>query len=193
MAYEEILFVSEARMKAYTALDENVRVDDITPFVLNAQDIYIQPLLGTKFYKHLQSVIKSGIYTDDYQKDLIQDYIAKPLMHYALYLMLPFIKYKVVQKGVLNGASEETGATSLDELKYLSQTTIDTAEFFAARLVKELKEYPNRFPQYQSPGTTGMLPDKSTPYFSGLVIRNKKNGCNVIEGTSSYSNEYDGN
>jgi hypothetical protein len=28
---------------------------------------------------------------------------------------------------------------------------------------------PNLFPEYQNPGTDGMMPDKRNPYFSGLV------------------------
>ena len=51
MAYTALL-VSEQRMKQWTSLDENVRVEDITPFIINAQDIYIQDALGTKFYEY---------------------------------------------------------------------------------------------------------------------------------------------
>jgi len=190
MEYYDVLLVSEQRLKEYTGLDENVRVEDITPFILNAQDIYIQNILGSKFYNRL----KDGVRLDNLNEDefnLLQDYISKALMHYGLYLLLPHIKYKIVQKGILNGASEETTPTNLEELKYLRQSTLDTAEFYQKRLLKELKDFPGRFPEYEVYGTIGMNPDKSSPYFSGLVtkIPNKRSkDCNVIEGPSPLSN-----
>jgi hypothetical protein len=188
MAYTAIL-VSEQRLKQWTALDENVRVEEITPFIINAQDIYMQDTLGTRFYTRL----KNGIINNDLNSDeqeLLNEYVAPCLMQYALYLMLPTIKYKIVEKGILSGTSEETAATSLEELKYLRETTLDMAEFYNKRLVEFLVDYPGKFPEYATPGVKGMHPNKQTPYFSGLVTSVKKNkyydetcnDCGYIEG-----------
>jgi len=163
------LLVSEQRLKQWTQLDDNVRVNEITPFILQAQDIYLQDSLGTKFYTR----IKNGIIADDLtanEKLLLNDYIAPTLMQYALYLMLPSIKYKVANQGILNGTSEETSPTTLDELKYLRQSTLDTAEFYNKRLIEFFQDNPSMFPDYTSPGTDGMMPNKRNPYFSGLVV-----------------------
>lgn len=173
MSYTALL-VSEQRLKQWTNLDDNVRVDEITPFIIQAQDIYIQDQLGTLFYTR----IKNGIIANDLNADeaaFLQDYIGPTLMQYALYLMMPGLKYKLSDKGVLSGSSEETTQTSLDELKYLRQSTLDTAEFYAERLREYLIDNPGLFPQYETPGTDGMYPNKQTPYFSGLVVpRNRK-------------------
>ena len=168
------LLVSEQRLKQWTNLDNNVRVEEITPFIIQAQDIYIQDQLGTKFYNR----IKQGVINNDLNADentFLKDYIGPTLMQYALYLMMPGLKYKLSDKGVLSGSSEETTQTSLDELKYLRQSTLDTAEFYAERLREYLIDNPGLFPEYQTPGTDGMYPNKQKPYFSGLVIpRNRK-------------------
>ena len=163
-----VLLVSEQRLKQWTQLDDNVRMNEITPHILQAQDIYIQNSLGTLLYDR----IKSGIVANDLNSDettLLKDYIGPTLMQYALYLMLPSIKYKIANQGVLNGTSEETTPTTLDELKFLRQTILDTAEFYNKRLVKYFYDNPGMFPQYDAPGTDGMMPDKRNPYFSGLV------------------------
>lgn len=193
MSAYDVKFVTEQRLKTYTALDENIRVKDITPFILNAQDLYIQPILGTKMYKHLKEQIINDTLSND-ENILVDDYIAKATMYYSLYLMLPTIKYKIVDKGILNGASEDTTATNLEELKYLRQNALDTAEFFAKRLLEFLKDNPGMFPQYENPGVKGMLPDKSTPYFSGLVTKipyrksyyyDDCKDCNPLKGPST--------
>ena len=162
------LLVSEQRMKQWTQLDDNVRLNEITPHILQAQDIYLQNVLGTKLYDRL----KAGVIADDLTADegtLLNEYVGPTLMQYALYLMLPSIKYKIANQGILNGTSEETSPTTLDELKYLRQSTLDTAEFYSKRLTKYFMDNPNLFPEYQNPGTDGMMPDKRNPYFAGLV------------------------
>jgi len=166
------LLVSEQRLKDWTNLDSNVRTEDIAPFILQAQDLYIQDTLGTKFYTTIKNGIINATLTND-EKELLNDYIGPTLMQYALYLMMPSLKYKFVDKGILSGSSEESTQTSLDELKYLRQSTLDTAEFYMQRLKEYLKDNPGMFADYQNPGTDGMLPNKRTAYFSGLVVPRK--------------------
>tara|TARA_R110000772_G_scaffold208154_3_gene318637 strand:+ start:1888 stop:2460 length:573 start_codon:yes stop_codon:yes gene_type:complete len=173
MSYTALL-VSEQRMKQWTNLDQNVRTEDITPFIIQSQDIYVQNQLGTKFYNTIKSNIISNTLTSD-EQTLLNDYIGPTLMQYSLYLMMPGLKYKLSDKGVLSGTSEEASQTTLDELKYLRQSTLDTAEFYAARLREYLLDNPGMYPDYETPGTDGMYPDKRTPYFSGLVIPNTYN------------------
>ena len=188
------LLVSEQRMKDYTALDNNTRTEEITPFILNAQDVYIQDTLGTKFYDELKDGVVNGTLTSD-EQTLLNDYIAQPLMHFALYLMLPTLKYKIVEKGLLSGTSEETQPTTLEELQYVRQSERDLAEFYMERLREYLKDNPGMFPSYDNYGVDGMAPNKENPYFSGLVTtgvkryktyyENKCDECNPDLGPSS--------
>ena len=166
------LLVSEQRFKQWTNVDDNVRTEDITPFIIQAQDLYVQQSLGTLFYTRLKDgVIANDLTTDE--KSFLNDYVGPMLMQWALYLMMPGLKYRLVDKGIVSGTSEETAATSLEELKYLRQSVMDTAEFYTKRLVEFLFDNPSMFAQYENPGTKGMMPDRSNPYYSGLVIPRK--------------------
>lgn len=171
------LLVSEQRLKQWTNLDSNVRVEDITPWIISAQDVYMQTSLGTKFLDR----IKSGIIANDLNADeqaLLDDYIAPTLMQYSLYLMYPGIKYKIVEKGLVSGNAEDTDATTLEELKYLRQTTLDLGEFYDARLREYLRDVPvGTFPEYASQTSDdGMVAEKGTPYFGGLVTNINRYG-----------------
>lgn len=181
MSYTALL-VSEQRMKQWTSLDNNVRVEEITPSIIDAQNVYIQQTLGTPQFNRL----KEGIVNNDLTADeltLLNEYTAAPLMQYALYLILPNIKYKIVEKGLLNGTSEETSATTLDELKYMRQSTLDLAQFYDTRLKEYLCQNYTLYPLYTNPTILdGMQPDRSTSYFSGLVtnirtFKNAKTNC----------------
>lgn len=177
---DTVLLVSEQRMKQWTALDNNIRIDMLTPSILHAQDIYIQDRLGTLFYTRL----KQGVVNDDLtsnEEAFLKDYVGPCLMQYALYLVLPHLKYKMVEKGLLSGSSEEATQTSLDELKYMREAAMDTAQFYDERMLEYLRDNPGMFPQYETPGTDGMYPNKKTPYFSGLVTDVRKKKFNYYE------------
>lgn len=172
---DTVLLVSEQRMKQWTQLDNNIRIDMLTPSILQAQDIYIQDRLGTLFYTRLkEGVMNNDLSTDE--ANFLKDYVGPTLMQYALYMVLPHLKYKMVEKGLLSGSSEESTQTSLDELKYMRESAMDTAQFYDERMLEYLRDNPGMFPQYETPGTDGMYPNKKTPYFSGLVtdVRKKK-------------------
>ena len=165
---ETVLLVSEQRMKQWTSLDNNIRIDVLTPSILQAQDIYIQDTLGTPFYRRLkEGVVANDLTTNE--SAFLKDYVGPCLIQYALYLLLPNLKYKMVEKGILNGASEETGATTLDEMKYLRDQAMDMAQFYNNRMLEYLQDHPQMFPLYQNPTPSdGMNPNRQNPYFSGL-------------------------
>jgi hypothetical protein len=129
----------------------------------------LQGRIGTAFYTRLkEGVINGDLNTDE--KLLLNEYIGPMLAHYSLYYMLPAIKYKVVDKGILSGTSEETQPTSLDELEYLRANSMDIAQFYDKRLLEFLVERDNGvYPLYNNPGPDGMYPNTNEAYFSGLV------------------------
>jgi hypothetical protein len=185
------LFVSEQRFKQYTSVDSNVRDEDIAVYILQAQQMYAQDTLGTRFYNRITEGIVNNNLTSD-EQTLLNDYIAPMTIQYGYYLMLPTLKYKIVDKGVVSGTSEETSSTSLDELKYLRQIALDSAQFYTKRLREYLLDNPSMFEEWQNPGTDGMYPNKTNPYFSGLVVpggpRNKPSshpGCDECDDTTT--------
>jgi len=164
---ESVLLVSEQRMKQWTSLDQNIRIDVLTPSILNAQEIYIQDTLGTKFFNRL----KEGVYLNDLTADeemFLKDYVGPTLMQYALYLLLPNLKYKMVEKGILNGTSEETQPTSLQELQYLREATMENAQFYDKRMKEFLIQHPNMFQLWLTWTGNGMPKNLTNAYFSGL-------------------------
>jgi hypothetical protein len=164
---ETILLVSEQRMKQWTSLDNNIRIDVLTPSILNAQEIYIQDTLGTNFFNRLKEGVRLNDLTVD-EEMFLRDYVGPCLMQYALYLLLPNLKYKMVEKGILNGTSEETGQTTLQELQFLRESTMDTAMFYDQRMKEFLIQHPSMFLEWLQWNNNGMPRNPETSYFSGL-------------------------
>ena len=134
-----VLFISEARLKKLTAVHDNVEPQELTPFVVQAQDIYIQEILGTRFYQTLKDKITNDTVTGYYQT-LLNEYIAPTLANYSVYLAFPSLNYKIKNKAVLTPTSEESQSTDLTSLKYVRGSVLDTAQFYAERTREYLRD-----------------------------------------------------
>ena len=50
-----VLFISEQKLKDSTAINLNVDVNLLLPYVRQAQKLYVEPKLGTDLYEKLKS------------------------------------------------------------------------------------------------------------------------------------------
>lgn len=172
------LFITEERLKSYTGIDENVDPSDLYPYVLQAQDIYVAQSLGSKLYNRIKNdvvaLVVSGTPIDPDYKLLLDDYIAPVVVHYAYYTALPHIKYRTKNKGVLSGSSEVADTITLEELQYLRNNIKQTAQFYDERLRDYLINHSDLYSEYTSyTSKDGMSPNRSTAYYTGLVIPGK--------------------
>lgn len=168
-----VLLVSEQKLKAFTAIHENVQAADLAPHIESAQDVYLQNVIGYSLLTALKTNILAGTLSTD-QKLLLDDYISPMLMQYAFYQALPFMKYKIVDKGVVSGTSETSTPTTLDELQFLRQSVLDTAEFYQERLRQYLIYNSSTYPEYNDWVSGELSADHQQAYFSGLVVPHNK-------------------
>ncbi len=168
MANPQILFVSEEKIKSFSSINFNVSPQDLLPFIYNAQQIYIQQLLGGSYYLDLQSKI-SGSTLSAADTYLLDNYIGPILVNYGLYLAMPFLKYRIYNKGVLSGTSENGDIIALSELQWLQEQVKDIAESYAQRMKEYICHRLTSYPLYASPDSAdGPLPDKSSQYTSSI-------------------------
>ena len=171
-----VLFISEQRLKATTAVHGNVDPQDLLPSVTAAQDIYVQALLGTTFYNGLKNRVTAGTITAA-EETLLDNYIAPMLANYALYMAMPTLTYKIFNKSVSQPTSEESNPASLDQVKYVRDSVMNTAEFYRERAREFLRDNESDYPEYLNWKTDdGMAPDITPDYYAGLVIP-KTYGC----------------
>ena len=189
------LFVTEEKIKSFTGIDDNVDPVLLYPFILQAQDFYIQQTCGTKLYNKLKELVVAKVsggtpIPQDY-KTLLDDYVSPTVLHYAYYQALPQIKYRTTGKGVVSGTSEVAQSISLEELQYLRNSVFDSAKFYNERLRDFLVAYQANYPEYQSyTNKDGMAPNRGTSYYTGLAIPNRKykycDDCEDSEGQANY-------
>ncbi len=75
------LLISEAKVRAFTDLNESVDDSLMVNAIREAQDISIQPIIGTKLYNVIIEKIDNNSVSGSYQT-LLDDYI-QPALIYA--------------------------------------------------------------------------------------------------------------
>lgn len=146
-----ILFISPALIKARTGISEAIDDKQLKPQIKLAQDMYIQPALGSTFYKALQDGVENDTLSNA-EKALIDDYITDALVWFTMSMLPAALSYQLFSKGVLQKTAEESNNPGRGDLELLSRQYKDSAEFYKTRLINYLKEYYTLFPEYFSPG-----------------------------------------
>lgn len=169
-----VLLISENKLKAFTNINKNVDMDAIRAEVSIAQDIHLQPLLGTKFYNHLLSQVTStGNTFNADELILVNDYIAPYLIQTAYFEMIPHLHYRTMNRGIVEGDMESARSVDTETMKYLRTVQKQRSDFYKMRLQDYLitGQGQNKFPDYLTYSTIdGMVPDKSDKYNSPIYL-----------------------
>jgi len=170
MAY--VLFISEDKLKDSTAINMNVDVNFLLPYVRIAQKKYIETKLGTNLFEAIQLMISGGtigLPANANYKTLLDDYIADVLVHYAFYEVLPFLRYKVQNNNVVSKTAENSNPLSRTEAQDLRSEISNTAQFYTERLVDYLCNNNNLFPEYSTNTGSDVNPNANA-YYQGMNL-----------------------
>ena len=169
MALQEVLFVSEEKLKSFTSINNNTSPLDLIPYVLQAQDIYLQNYIGATYYMQLKEQVRTNTVSAD-NVFLLDNYIGSALCNWALAMALPWLKYKIFNKSVLSPSSESAESITLDELNFLIEQARGTAETYTKRMIEWMVLHPGAYPAYITPNVLdGQLPERGNPYYNSLV------------------------
>ena len=148
---QNILFVSENTIKSRTGVSDAIDGKQLKPQIKIAQDMYVQPTLGSTLYLRLQSGIEAGNLNVN-ETTLLDNYVTDCLVWYTMSL-LPFaLGYQFFSKGVLQKTSEESNTPSRSDLELISTQYKQTAEFYKQRMISYLKQNYSLYSEYFTPG-----------------------------------------
>lgn len=168
-----VLFLSTYRLKKNTPIQQNVDDDLLNPYIYKAQETHIQQILGTNLYDTIATMIQTNAISQPQNanyKTLLDDYITPCLIEYSFYEVMPFISLKITNKSIVRGNAEFATEGDLSDLKYLRQTVLDIAQFYAQRVSNYLKQYSYNYPEYFTNSGLDKIVPNSTSYFNGVYI-----------------------
>ena len=163
-----VLFVSEEKLKDSTAINGNVDVEFLLPYVKLSQIKHCKTKLGSDLYEKLQSDITATTLTGAY-KTLVDDYISEMLTQWAFFECIPFLRFKIENGNIYSKTSETGTALSNSEASSLREEVRNTAEYFTERMVSYLCNNNSSFPEYSTSSGADVKPDKDS-YYAGLNL-----------------------
>lgn len=191
-----VLLISEVKLKQFTNINKNVDMDVLKAEIQIAQDIDLQTLLGTKFYKHLLDQVQATGNTFNVdEKILVDEYIQPFLIQTAYFNAIPQIMYRTMNRGIVQGTMESAESINIETMKYLRSIQKQRADFYMTRLMDYLLlgRGQNKFPDYISQSTIdGMIPDRKQKYMNGIYLRHTtrkgySDRVKYIDGNPAYS------
>jgi len=170
MAY--VLLISEQKLKDSTAINLNVDVNILLPYVLQAQTLYIEPKLGTQLYEHIKGLIQAGTIGNvgnAAYKTLLDDYISFVLVNYSFYHAIPYLRFKVENGNIYSKTSENGTALTTEESQSLREEISNTAQYYTERLIEYIRNNTSLFPEYSTNSGADVNPDKNA-YYNGMNL-----------------------
>ena len=168
------LFVTRNDIIKNSPLQGAIDADRLLPFVRTAQDKYMLNLLGTVLFYYIQEQITAGTFSslNPYYQDLMNEHIKPTLIWYSCVEYIPFSSVQFKSEGAVKHQSEQSISPGKNEIDYLLQKALNSADFYATRLQNYLISYSNQIPQYlESVGNlTQVYPDFTNQYFGGIQL-----------------------
>ena len=167
-----VLFISEQKLKDSTAINLNVDVNILLPYVLQAQTLYIEPKLGTQLYEHIKGLIQAGTIGDAGNvayKTLLDDYISFVLVNYSFYHAIPYLRFRIENGNIYSKTSENGTALTTEESQSLREEISNTAQYYTERLIEYIRNNTSDFPEYSTNSGADVNPDKNA-YYNGMNL-----------------------
>jgi hypothetical protein len=169
-----VLLISEGKLKQFTNINSNVPLDTLRAEIQIAQDIELQPLLGTLFYNTLLSKVSStGNTLNADETTLVNDYIQPFLIQVSYFNAIPHLHYRTMNRGIVEGQMESASSVDIETMKYLRSIQKQRSDFYKQRLLDYLilGNGQGKFPQYETASTQdGMIPDRTAKYNNPIVL-----------------------
>jgi len=172
MATGYVLFISEDKLKDSTAINLNVDVNLLLPYVRQAQKLYVETKLGTDLNQKLKDLIVAGTLSlpaNAAYKTLIDDYIGDMLPNWAFYHAIPFLRFKIENGNIYSKTSETGNSLSSDEAQHLREEVRNTAEYYTERLIDYICNNNTLFPEYNTNTGADVDPDRNA-YYNGMNL-----------------------
>lgn len=148
--YHNVLLTSEDKIKALSPIDPNMAGEMIYASLQTAQDMCLEPVIGTALLRKLQTLIGTGDIREasniDY-KYLLDHYIQKYLIARTIADLIPNISVKIANIGTVKANDEKLTNISEEEMNALTDRYTNQADFYGKSLCEYLKKHSDEYPE----------------------------------------------
>jgi hypothetical protein len=146
----QTLLINRDDIMALTPLNGNIDEDKILPHVNTAQEIHLQPVVGTKLLDKCKSLIEAGTLNDagnEVYATLVNIYITPYLVFLTMWDAMPFIQYSIANGGVYQHQSVNSATPTDANVGTLTARFKNKAEFYGDKLSSYLCDNTSLYPE----------------------------------------------
>ena len=170
--------ISEAQIRNYTDIEDNIDSALIKNGIREAQDIKLQPIIGTLLYEKLQTLVDSGDITlgaNSNYKTLLDDYIQNMLIYAAYWYILDSVYIRSRNSGLLiPDGGEQSIAADRSMYNVKRQSVQNKMEFYSNLLTDYIIEEQTLFPELNASNKLyDLQPNYDEKYGNPFVFNRK--------------------
>lgn len=168
---QNVLLVSESKLKNFTDIDANVSSAVLLPFISVVQQTKLEYIIGAKYYKELLYEVSGNTISANTTNLNFLTYFAQPMLIWAAYAeALPSIFMRIKNNGIVTGAEN---TITISEMQYMQTRADDRSQFFERRMIEEIIFNSNLYPLcFNYTSNEGLFPHLGKNYFSGVHMYN---------------------
>lgn len=190
----ESCIVSTNELKNLTSIGQNLDCELLTPHLLIAQQLYLEPVLGCALYNDIISRYDNNWLTGDTQT-LYEEYLVPAIAYSAWYSLSPFLNWRTSRNGINKSGTDTLQPIEIQEFSMYSSKVENLMRFYLKRLEDYLKCNKDLFPLYcqniaeVGPGGSIFTGWNTNPKkgkfwdsdFDGLLSNGNCGGCNPCD------------
>lgn len=144
MANFNILLCSEDYIKTNSNLNDNFFGKNLLPSIREAQEIYLQQIIGTSLYESILQLVDDGAIGDpEYSlyKDLLDNQIRPYLLYQTIVNAIPLANVKLSNYGTTLSDDQYLVNLSQGDAELIEKHFQNRADFYARRLQEYILNY----------------------------------------------------
>ena len=164
-----IYLISEETLKSESYINDNLDPAMILPSIQTAQDMHLQPLIGTKLYKTLMGMVKDNN-IEGYYKVLMDEYI-RPFLIYAVLtdIQIP-LAFKQRNAGIIQTNNEYVNNSFMNDVQAIKSYYENKMNFYGLRLSDWLKANSNNIKEYCDKDDCSQMKADPHSYNTGICL-----------------------
>jgi len=159
-----VYLMPTSEIKDSSYIDDNIEDKLINISLLDAQEMILEPLIGSALFEKLYDDVYAGTLTTEYT-DLLTDYIWPVLLQGSVYRLSYNLLFRITNSSVVKDSNENSTGISINELNVLIREREQSLNYHSKKLTAYLTAYSTTFPEYLGAvPLDGVSPDQTTDY-----------------------------
>ena len=139
------LLINETEIKRNSVVGDNLDAKYIAPCIVAVQDVYLEPLIGSRLIKKLGAMIEDGtIEETPIYKELLNTYIQPFLLN----KVVSQIFAKIRNAGIAQFTDAQQNNTDLSGVNFIRKHYEDLALVYGERMIEFLNKNRSVIPEY---------------------------------------------